>query len=146
MIRSYVRDRHARKLQEITDKIDKFEADIQEHVQDVERVRAEIALINKEIDEGGAVQANIRDNLFMRELVRSINQTQKEIDALDMEEAAKARRNFDEQYPKQLERETNMQSNVLICHPGPCWSTLMSSLVCTCWRADPGFEESAQTA
>ena len=103
-------------MQEIADKIDRFEADIQEHVRDVEQVRAEIALINKEIDEGGAVQANIRDNLFMRDLVRSINQTQKEIDALDMEEAAKARRNFDEQYPKQLERETNMQSNVLVCH------------------------------
>ncbi|THH19195.1 hypothetical protein EW146_g1924 [Bondarzewia mesenterica] len=115
-IERYVRDRRARKLQETGDKIEKFELKIQDYARDIERVRESITLIEKEINEGGALQARIRDNLFMRDLADKISETQTEIDSMDMEEAAKAKRNFEEKYPVEKQKETEMQS--LNAHTG----------------------------
>jgi DNA repair protein RAD50 len=72
-----------------------------------------IAEIDKEIHESGASMANLRENIRIRNLVRDIAATQEEIDSHDMEEAAKARRNFDQQYKVKKDEESNLQSKVL---------------------------------
>ena len=48
----------------------------------------------------------------MRKLAKEIDVTQAEIDAMDMEQAAKARRQFDQKYNLEKQRETEMQSKV----------------------------------
>ena len=44
--------------------------------------------------------------------MRSITETQTEIDAMDMEQAAKAKRQFEDRYNVEKRRETEMQSQV----------------------------------
>jgi len=74
--------------------------------------RKTIADVDKEINEGGAFMAKLRDNLRIRNLMSDINDTQNQIDSYDMDEAAKAKRNFDEKYSVEKNRETEMQSKV----------------------------------
>jgi hypothetical protein len=55
---------------------------------------------------------NLRENIRVRKLGKEIDATQAEIDAMDMEQAAKARRQFDQKYNVEKQRETEMQSKV----------------------------------
>jgi len=55
---------------------------------------------------------NLRENIRVRKLAKEIDATQAEIDAMDMEQAAKARRQFDLKYNLEKQRETEMQSKV----------------------------------
>ena len=73
--------------------------------------------IQKEINESGASVANLRDNIRARRLVKQINEVQTEIDSHDMEEMAKARRNFDEKYKLAKEKEDNLRVEVWINSP-----------------------------
>lgn len=54
--------------------------------------------------------ANLRDNIRMRKLIRDIAATQAEIDSYDLEAAAKAKRNFEEQYNGKKKYENDLQS------------------------------------
>ena len=78
----------------------------------IENVRNSVAAIDKEINESGASMANLRENIRVRKLAREIVATQAEIDSHDMEEAAKSRRNFQEKYKVEKQKESEMQSKV----------------------------------
>ncbi|GJF00265.1 DNA repair protein rad50 [Phanerochaete sordida] len=111
-IERYVRDRRERRLKECTAKIEELAG----HISDLERqhdeaVKAEKA-ITKEIHESTATQANLRDNLRARKLVKNIADTQAKIETYDIEEAAKAKRLFEEQYMVEKEKETKLQGQV----------------------------------
>lgn len=79
---------------------------------ELEEARAKLAKINKEIDESGASMANLRDNIRARMLVKKIAVIQEEIDQFDLEEAARAKRNFEEKYQVEKEKETELQVKV----------------------------------
>jgi DNA repair protein RAD50 len=68
--------------------------------------------LDKEINEGGAALTNLRENRRLRRLQSNIQATQKEIDSFDIEGASKARRNFDEKYQPEKDRENEMQQRV----------------------------------
>lgn len=69
--------------------------------------------------------ANLRDNIRARRLVRQINEVQDEIESHDMEEMAKARRNFEEKYKLAKEKEDNLRVEVgvyvCMCVMIECW-------------------------
>ncbi|OJA09417.1 hypothetical protein AZE42_03080 [Rhizopogon vesiculosus] len=100
VVERYIRDKRARLLAECADKIEQFEQDIKDLVTNIENVRDDIAKIDREISESGSLVANLRDNI----------PTQAEIDSYDMEGAAKAKRNFEDRYQVEKQRETEMQS------------------------------------
>ena len=79
---------------------------------DLETARGTIAVIDREVNESNASMTNLRENIRVRKLEKEIETTQAEIDAMDMEEAAKARRQFDLKYNLEKQRETEMQSKV----------------------------------
>jgi DNA repair protein RAD50 len=108
----YIRDKLARLLAECADKIEQFEQDIKDLVTKIENVRDDIAKIDREISESGSLVANLRDNIRIRKLARDVAATQAEIDSYDMEGAAKAKRNFEDRYQVEKQRETEMQSKV----------------------------------
>lgn len=108
----YIRDKRARLLAECADKIEQFEQDIKDLVTNIENVRDDIAKIDREISESGSQVANLRDNIRIRKLARDVAATQAEIDSYDMEGAAKAKRNFEDRYQVEKQRETEMQSKV----------------------------------
>jgi DNA repair protein RAD50 len=64
----------------------------------IEGVRRDIAAIDKEINESGATMSNLRDNIIVRKLKEKVEAIDKEIASYDMEEAAKARRNYEDKY------------------------------------------------
>ncbi|KAF7987104.1 hypothetical protein HWV62_291 [Athelia sp. TMB] len=109
-VERYVRDKRAKALKDCIEMIDSIEQDIQRFVTEIEDVREGIAKLDKEINESGASVSNLRENLRLRKLVRDITATQEEIDSYDMEEAAKAKRNFEEQYNVKKTQESELQS------------------------------------
>jgi len=76
--------------------------------------------------------ANLRENIRIRKLIRDIEATQGEIDSHDMEEAAKARRNFDHQYKIKKAQEDELHSKS--SHIGGELSSHRSQL--TTWEED----------
>ncbi|KAH9065351.1 hypothetical protein EDB87DRAFT_1749578 [Lactarius vividus] len=106
---SYLRDRRGKKLQDCAEAITRYETRIRELGLDIEQVRKKIAQLDKEINEGGAALTNLRENRRIRKLQSDIQQTQDTIDSCDLEGAAKAKRNFEEKYQPEKDRENEMQ-------------------------------------
>lgn len=92
--------------------IEHHESEIQDLNSKIDAVRKTIFDIDKEINASGASLANYRDNIRVRKLAKEIQSTQTEIDSYDMEEAAIARRNFEEKYPIFKEKENNLHTAV----------------------------------
>ncbi|KAH8998513.1 hypothetical protein EDB92DRAFT_1835583 [Lactarius akahatsu] len=108
-IERYLRDRRGKKLQDCAEAITRYETRIRELGLDIEQVRKKIAQLDKEINEGGAALTNLRENRRIRKLQTDIQQTQDAIDSCDLEAAAKAKRNFEERYQPEKDRENEMQ-------------------------------------
>lgn len=116
----YVRDKRSKRLQDCANTIGQYEAKIQEHGLEIEQIRKTVAKLDKEINEGGAALANFRENRRLRKLQSSIQTTQKEIDSCDIEGASKAKRNFQEKYQPEKDRENEMQQRVISPSLLPC--------------------------
>jgi hypothetical protein len=86
--------------------------------------------LDKEINEGGAALSNLRENRRIRKLQSDIQATQKEIDSCDLEGAAKAKRNFEEKYQPEKDRENEMQRRVTHLY-FPVISILLCQLECS---------------
>lgn len=125
-INSYVRDKRGRLLKETISQIEDIRAEEQQLTTQLEEVRAVINAIEKEVNEGGSFIGDLRENLRVRKLVQDIAETQRQIDECDMEAAAKARRNFNDQYQKEKDRETAMQTKVCLSQ-FLVWSILSAS-------------------
>ena len=80
----------------------------------LEGSREVISSIEKEIHESGASLSNLRDNIIARNLAKDIAKTQAEINSYDMEEAGKARRNYDEKYEPAKQREKHLHEAVCL--------------------------------
>jgi DNA repair protein RAD50 len=112
-----VRDKRGSQLQECEADIELFQGQIHNLGIDIERARENIVKIDKEINESGASVASLRENIRVRRLIRDIAATQAEIDSLDVEEAARSRRNFQEKYNVEKQKETELQGKV---RPSSC--------------------------
>jgi DNA repair protein RAD50 len=113
-LRRYVKDRRARRIQECNERIEQSETDIRELEAAIKDVTNIIAKIDKEINESSAFVSNLKGNVHVRKIARDIKDIQAEIDAFDMEEAAKARRTFAEKFPGEKDKENKMHSKVCI--------------------------------
>ncbi|KAG6854661.1 hypothetical protein C0991_003309 [Blastosporella zonata] len=109
-VERYVKDRRARQLTECAQNIEHSDGEIRRFTEEIEAARASIAAIDKEINASGASVANYRDNIRVRKLAKEIIETQAEMDSYDMDEAAKAKRNFEEKYPKAKEKENKLHT------------------------------------
>lgn len=112
LVRRYIREKRGRQLKDCEQRIAEHESGINQLSTDIESARNTIGVIDKEVNESNAAMTNLRENIRVRKLVKEIDATQAEIDAMDMEEAAKARRQFDLKYNLEKQRETEMQSKV----------------------------------
>ncbi|KAH9179304.1 P-loop containing nucleoside triphosphate hydrolase protein [Lactarius sanguifluus] len=82
-----------KKLQDCAEAITRYETRIQQ-------VRKKIAQLDKEINEGGAALTNLRENRRIRKMRLTL---------VTLEGAAKAKRNFEEKYQPEKDRENEMQ-------------------------------------
>jgi DNA repair protein RAD50 len=109
---SYVRNKSAKALKECSENIEQFQKEIQDLVRAIEDARAVVSKLDKEINESGASVTNLRSNVRLRRLIRDIAEIQNEIDSHDMDEAAKAKRTFEDQYKVKKAQESELQSRV----------------------------------
>lgn len=133
---SYIKERRGRELENASERVQELDLELQELNNQLNTIREVIAGIQKEINEGGASVANLRDNIRARRLVREISEVQAEIDSHDMEEMAKARRNFEEKYKLAKEKEDNLRVEVgiyVVCRDSLLIPPLSSFAVVVSW-------------
>ncbi|EPT05284.1 hypothetical protein FOMPIDRAFT_148443 [Fomitopsis schrenkii] len=122
----YTKEKRGRQLKECNEKIEELEDQVKDLNLELGKVRDNIRLIDKEIGESSASMSNLRENLRIRRLRQDIAATQAEIDAIDLEEAAKAKRIFEEKYNIEKQKETQLQSSY--AHIGGEISTLQAQI------------------
>jgi DNA repair protein RAD50 len=101
----------------------------------IEICRQVISSIDKEVNESGATISNLRDNIIVQKLNLDIARIQSEIDSNDMEEAAKARRNYDDKYIPAKRREDKLSEVVCLPFHTPHGRSNHSLVPSTNWRA-----------
>ncbi|KAM6494340.1 hypothetical protein JOM56_010701 [Amanita muscaria] len=106
----YIKERRARELENCSEMIEQTDAMIQDFGEKIENVRTTMAKIEKEINESGSSIANLRENLRLRKIEKEIRKTQEQIAAFDMEEAAKAKRNFESKWDIVKKKEDELKA------------------------------------
>ncbi|PCH40037.1 hypothetical protein WOLCODRAFT_162047 [Wolfiporia cocos MD-104 SS10] len=109
-VKRYSSNRRGQLLRECNQQIEDCELQIQSLTRELEGLRIGIEALDKEINESNSSLINLRENLRLRKLKQDIAATEAEIDALDLEEAARAKRIFDEKYNAEKQKETRLQS------------------------------------
>ncbi|PIL22506.1 hypothetical protein GSI_15195 [Ganoderma sinense ZZ0214-1] len=120
------KEKIARRLKDINEAIEEKEAEVKEQALKLEQIRAKLGEIDKEISEAAVTLANLRENIRFRRLKRDLAATEAELDAIDMEEAAKAKRIWTEKWNVEKQKETDLQTKY--AHIGGELSSLKSQL------------------
>lgn len=114
VIPRYVTQRGEQQLRDCEASIRQLSTDIEQRSRDIEVIREAAAKIEKEINESGSREANLRDNLRVRRLYKQIQDTQTEIESHDLEEAHRARRQFEQKYESAKKQEDQLHTEVTI--------------------------------
>lgn len=112
----YIRDRIDQKLRQCINKLSDLEIEIQQVEGEVERFRALIQKQDNDVSAAGADLANLRENLRLRKLQREIQETMDVIKSLKLEEASKAKEQFEEKWGKAKAAENEAQARVRITY------------------------------
>lgn len=100
------------KLRDLLENLQEIEEKLNEQAQTVDATRIEIQAFQKELAEGSGVRSNMQDNLRIRQLQREIQDTHNEIGSIDLEELARAKRQFDDRFAIEEEKLNQLQNNV----------------------------------
>lgn len=101
----------------------------------IEEVRKVIGRCEKEIHESDSFLSNLRENERIRRLQKSMEENKAKIDSFDMEEAAKARRQFDDKYASEKKREGDMEAEVSLIFPLTRSNLNLDAVFTAGWRA-----------
>jgi len=108
----YTRDRIDQKLRQCINKLSELEIEAQQVEGEVERLRALVQKQDNDVSAAGADLANLRENLRLRKLQREIQETKDVIKSLKLEEASKAKEQFEEKWGKAKAAENEAQARV----------------------------------
>jgi DNA repair protein RAD50 len=67
---------------------------------DIEKMRVEVENLGAEVSSASTTLSNLKDNIRLRKISHDIAATDAELAGLNLEEASRARQQFDEKYPK----------------------------------------------
>ncbi|KAE9395077.1 P-loop containing nucleoside triphosphate hydrolase protein [Gymnopus androsaceus JB14] len=109
-VERYVQGKREQKLRAQQALLDESTSEIKKFEKQVEEARNRIAQIDKVINESGSSLSNLRENIRLRKVIRQIEVAQAEIDSYDMEEAARAKRTFNEKWKVAKDREDKLQN------------------------------------
>ncbi|KAK0221652.1 P-loop containing nucleoside triphosphate hydrolase protein [Armillaria fumosa] len=110
-VERYVMQRRAQKLTENERRSEQADLEIKECMDSLQKCRESITQLDREIGGGDAKRANLQENIRIRQLARQVKDIQDKIDGLDLEAAARARRNFEEKYGPEKEKEQKLQAS-----------------------------------
>ncbi|KAF8349440.1 hypothetical protein F5887DRAFT_914397 [Amanita rubescens] len=109
-VERYIKERRERELESCNEMIEETDSLIKERNENIEEVRNTMAKIDKEISDSGSTIANLRENIRVRKIEKEIQRTREEIATYDMEEAAKAKRNFDSKWDVAKKTEDELKA------------------------------------
>ncbi|TFK64624.1 hypothetical protein BDN72DRAFT_963073 [Pluteus cervinus] len=112
-IEQYAKGRGKMQLAESQARIDETEARRQQILKEIDTVRAAVEAFQKEIYLSQVTVNNLQKNLTLRKLVREIADIQRQIEEINIEEMAKNRRNFEEQYAVLKTQEETLQNDYM---------------------------------
>ncbi|KIK52043.1 hypothetical protein GYMLUDRAFT_372486 [Collybiopsis luxurians FD-317 M1] len=108
-VERYVQQRREQRQRECEAQLEDSNVEIKKLEKLVEEARERIAKIDKEINESGSTLSNLRDNVRLRKIAKQIQETQTEMDSYDIDEAARAKRNFSDQWKAKQDVEERLQ-------------------------------------
>ncbi|KAG8910829.1 DNA repair protein rad50, partial [Tulasnella sp. 408] len=108
-IEKFTSENRAQRLQNCIQQAADLETQINGVIAELEAKREKMAAAQTEIDQGGARLSNLRDNLRLRRLRNRIEETETELAALPMEEAANSKRTFDIKWGAMKKRESDIK-------------------------------------
>lgn len=114
MTSSYISEGNDRKIRDNEAQIDDLKREISSANEARVNIDATIQTLQSEEATAGNLKTNIASNLNYREQLRAISKVQEELDGIDVEAAAKARREFETKYAAKVEEENTVHSKV--CH------------------------------
>jgi DNA repair protein RAD50 len=107
----YIKDQGARKLKRCQEKIEDLQDALNRSTEDIAKLRADEDALAQEVSSANTTLSNLKDNIRLRKINRDIQEVETEKAGLDLEEASRARQQFDERYgpAKAQEEEANRQ-------------------------------------
>ncbi|KAF7288559.1 AAA-23 domain-containing protein [Mycena chlorophos] len=109
-IENYVRGRREQRWKEAEERAIELKDDIADQESKLAVVREAISKIEKEISSRGAMEAIIRENQRVRKMAKDIELERRKKSELDLEGAARAKRQFTEKFGPSKEKETELHS------------------------------------
>ena len=85
---------------------------VQEQALKLEQIRAKLGEIEREINEAAVTMSSLRENQRYRRIKRDLAAVETELNAIDMEEAAKAKRIWTDKWTVEKQKETDLQNKV----------------------------------
>ncbi|ORY30598.1 hypothetical protein BCR39DRAFT_529095 [Naematelia encephala] len=108
---SYVTEGNDRKILENEAQMDDLKREISAAMDARAAIDTTISSLQDELGRAESLKTNISANLRYRNEEKEIEKVQVELDGLDVESAARARREFNTRYKAKLEDETNVQNH-----------------------------------
>ncbi|KAJ7069782.1 hypothetical protein C8F01DRAFT_1113982 [Mycena amicta] len=109
-IDSYVRGKRDQYWKEAEEKATELQEEIENRERKLNSTREAMGAIEKEISAQGTSLAIIRENLRVRKMITEIKKIQDDMGQLDIEGAARAKRQFNEKFGVSKEKETELQT------------------------------------
>ncbi len=103
-------------MKDCQDQLAQCDEQIEDCSRSISTSREQISSLEREIGGADAKRANYQENIRVRQLASQIAEAQQKISAFDLEEASRARRNFDEKYSGEKEKETKLHATVSFHH------------------------------
>lgn len=109
---TYITEGNERKIRENTAHLDDIKREITATQQARAAIAATVTKLHDDVARAGHTKSNIKSNLDYRTEGRTIDEVQAELDEIDIEQAYKARREFNTQANQKEEAETRAQNQV----------------------------------
>ncbi|EPQ30278.1 uncharacterized protein PFL1_02394 [Pseudozyma flocculosa PF-1] len=107
-VQAYTAQRGPQRLKDCEETIADLALQMQGIQREIKEIEAQVAELEKEMNQSKATERNILDNLRYRQLQKDIVAIEAEIDSLDLEQAQRSRKHFADKYNEAKEEENRM--------------------------------------
>ena len=107
-----------------------------------ETINGEISSLQDELARATSLKTNISSNINYRKAKKEIDEVENELETIDIEQAAKSRREFNKRYTTMMEKETQAQNSVSLAAESSARADPAGSVAKCQWCLEPDEVES----
>jgi DNA repair protein RAD50 len=109
---SYLTEGNDRKAREVAAQLDSIKREIDATETAIAKIDSAISALQDELSTANSLKSNISANIRYRNELKEIEKVQAQLDEIDLVQAARSRREFNQKYSGMLEDEKNKQTAV----------------------------------